>query len=263
MTAAAMPQAPVVYIAGAIACSTVTPTRLRSTGLHGSPSDSTVLKSSTLKMRAGEPRRYARGMPPASALVVPAWLMVTATLLAAPPLMGRAFRDNYRRRAAWTRPFGRGCMGLTMLIVVAKLASFSFRSPLANVAVGCAGIFAGSYIAFGAWYSANHLVRYAARGLMCLVFGMGYMTATVGFLGLMFIVSDYVAPPRSAQVVAPGLLCTITDWGNVFDSGYDVEIYRRWRQLPWLQREIAEDRVDLTFGDRASTCAKLLASIRR
>ena len=89
--------------------------------------------------------------------------------------------------------------------------------------------------------------RLVMGGLGLVSFLPGYVLATVGLLGLVFIVGDYAGPPRRAVVLRPGLSCRVMNWGAAFsDDGYDVHLYRYWPWMPLLRRQVAKITVDET-----------------
>lgn len=169
---------------------------------------------------------------------------------------------------------------LTLLlapIAAAVAVASAQNSPLVLrrlwIGVGCyLGVFAAAWVC--AIETASSLVNfvvsvsvYAAYSLLValcltlrlrvtrLVFGVaglvsllpGYLLATVGLLGLFFIVGDEVRSPLQAVVLRPGLYCRITQWGfAASDEGYDVHLYRYWPALPLLQRQVARVTVNET-----------------
>jgi len=89
--------------------------------------------------------------------------------------------------------------------------------------------------------------------------------STVGLLGSVFIVGEYLSSPLAERRLDAGLSCRVMAWGMVLtDEGYTVHLYR---SLPWfpLRLEVATVRVDETDsrGDPTfATCESVAAKWR-
>ena len=108
------------------------------------------------------------------------------------------------------------------------------------------------------------IIRILALVVAAVPVCIGYFLATIGALGLVFIIGDYSRPPYHTEQMRAGLVCHIRGWGAAFTaSGHSVHLYKVWPELPFLKREVAMISVNETDPDsepKRASCADVLAA---
>ncbi|MBS1509054.1 MAG: hypothetical protein JSS79_20620 [Bacteroidetes bacterium] len=74
--------------------------------------------------------------------------------------------------------------------------------------------------------------------LMTLVFGLGYLSGTIGALGIGFVTAEF--EPRVEKEIESGLIYKETGLGNAISDnrGVRIEIYRNYSYLPFIEKRI-------------------------
>lgn len=85
----------------------------------------------------------------------------------------------------------------------------------------------------------NKWIKVFGYTFMVIIFGFGYISGTVGILGVGFITAEHV--PRTIEVLDNGLTYKETGLGNAISDyrGVRIEIYKTYRFLPFLERELS------------------------
>lgn len=83
------------------------------------------------------------------------------------------------------------------------------------------------------------ILRVFGYTLMTLVFGIGYISGTIGALGVGFVTAEFV--PREEKEIESGLTYKETGLGNAISDnrGVRIEIYRHYKYLPFLEKRIS------------------------
>jgi hypothetical protein len=75
--------------------------------------------------------------------------------------------------------------------------------------------------------------------LMTIVFGIGYISGTIGALGVGFVTAEFV--PRVEKEIEPRLIYKETGLGNAISDnrGVRIEIYQTYKYLPFVEKRIS------------------------
>lgn len=192
--------------------------------------------------------------------VIP-FLVIWADVLAALPLAAALYKviDKFEPRSQVL--IVRGSFSIVLGVLVCAVAGISFTAQMANVIVFALAYFCFCYLAVSTGKIRNKLSRFLATALATITIGIGYVLGTVGFIVLMFIVSDFTDPPVKTLNVADNLRCDVTAWGMAAtDSGHAYHLYKRWEMLPFLEREVSMGMINETnrdFDTEAVSCESL------
>lgn len=98
------------------------------------------------------------------------------------------------------------------------------------------------------------LLKIAAGIAMFAVFGIGYLSSTIGLLGLCFVIGDIEAT-RSIPLT-DNLIYKQYSHGNATSDfrKTEVAVYKTWRLFPFLQKAVFSKTYDVVFKGH---CAKL------
>jgi hypothetical protein len=166
--------------------------------------------------------------------------LMDATLLLGPPI---AFGIFLGIRRWWPRAQFPATVIATALLIFAfavDALKLNFTSTLANIVLLAVGYCAYYVLAASSLQIKTRLVRYLVLFVAALPIAAGYVLATIGGLGLAFIIGDYTAAPNHVEEMRPHLTCEITRWGSaVSASGYTVKLYQSWPSLSFIRREVA------------------------
>ena len=155
------------------------------------------------------------------------------------------------------------CAALIGLVIGCVILRLSFTFMPANVVTAVAAYTCYCLLAAMIWRMPYRFILRLAAVPALLPIGFTYFISTVGLLGFLFFVGDFIEPPRSTTNMAPGLACQRRFWGSaISDSGYTMKLYRSWPLVPWLEREVASISVNES-NDRAephsADCSDLMA----
>jgi hypothetical protein len=192
--------------------------------------------------------------------------IAVAGLLIAPLIAVGVFAIVQSR---WTSA-GRRAMFVCILTIVfvaaAATAGLSFKKVLVNVALFAVAYGAYCFLVVCCWRV--RLLPLRILVLLCglIPVGLGYVTSTIGLLGLMFIVGDYSRVPHEVNQIEAGLECRITLWGMAAGaSGYTVHLYRSWDWLPFIERSVVSIpvvQVGYVGQPNDANCADAVAQYR-
>lgn len=149
-----------------------------------------------------------------------------------------------KRNARLSNAVLTGCLVLVVVTLLAMVMKLSFRSTAANIYWWLATYLAYAFAAISALRFKSGVVRVLAAIAANLPILGGYFMATIGALGLLFIMGDATRPPMAVETVRPGIGCEMQrqDGGALGYGGYNVRLYAYWG--PALKREIDAIYVD-------------------
>jgi hypothetical protein len=137
------------------------------------------------------------------------------------------------------------------VIAIAYWLNIAFAAPTLNLSVLLLGYFAYTFVAASSLRFKATAWRVLGTTLLALPVLAGYLIATVGVLGLMFILDDIARPPLARSTRPDGTQCEIRRWGNgLSDSGYVVEEFQPWLPKGVVRRRIMTLTVDKTHPER-------------
>ena len=190
-------------------------------------------------------------------MVVVAWMCLVCAPILAPLVFFAVWQQRW---IGWLLAF----LAAVLLATLGLAASgVGFVEPVADVGwvLLCYAVYC---------FLAASCFRIRATGLRALVLLLaavpiciGYVLATVGFLGLFAIVGEASREPSHVERMPGGLTCQVTlwGWGMAFSAGgYSVDLYRSWTWLPLVRRRVAGVRVNQFANDREASCSDVLAS---
>jgi hypothetical protein len=179
-------------------------------------------------------------------------ILVFVSLLVLPPF---AFLVYYCLRRFWpksvTRLAGVGAILVTATIVAAYY-DFDFGRPELNV-LWCLGVyFAYCLATFSCLRIRAKILRFFTILILAQPIALGYLMSTIGSLGTVFLLGDFLASPVYSHQEDMGLNCSVTGWGGAWgSSGYKGSLYRSWHFVPFLRKEIAW--IDVNQSDEIVT----------
>jgi hypothetical protein len=151
------------------------------------------------------------------------------------------------------------------VVFVSAWLGFSFLSTIANTLCLGASYFGYCYLAANCRSIEKKSFRIVSLIVLSIPVAIGYLLSTFGFLGLAFIIADYTAHPSTVVNLPNNMVCRVTPWGMVAgDSGYAVNVYKRWTMIPFLQRRVASisvNEVNQNSAPRSANCDDALSSI--
>lgn len=152
---------------------------------------------------------------------------------------------------------------LAAILISSKLG-FGFQAPIVNLAFVAISYLAFCYVVASCLRLRLKYIRISALALLSTPIFFGYVLATIGFLGLGWIVGDVVAAPYRMETIAPNLTCEMKMWGAAAgNSGYNVTIYRVWSFAPFLRRQVVNISVNQNASDKNASCADALAAYEK
>jgi hypothetical protein len=136
-------------------------------------------------------------------------------------------------------------VGIVTTTIMAVYFHIGFIFPLVSILWFFVGYFTYCFFAAFCFRIKRKALRFLSLVILAVPIVLGYALATVGRLGLMFILADVLAKPSYSQVTADGLNCKVTGWGGAWgDSGFRGGLYRTWSFVPLIQKEITWIDVD-------------------
>jgi hypothetical protein len=188
--------------------------------------------------------------------------LIWLSLLLGPPLALACFIAARRTKARPQNPVLIGSAATLGIVVGAIIFRIAFALPIANTAAVSIAYVAYCFLTFSCWRIHRRILRYSLTILFSFPVLVGYFTATVGILGLAFIMGDYTAAPKTVEIVKPGLSCVTNVWGNaISDEGYTIHLYRVSPSFPfirWEVRKVTVDETDPGSGPRHASCADVV-----
>jgi hypothetical protein len=175
-----------------------------------------------------------------------AWFIV----LAGPPAAYFVFAILLKR---WP-----GAIAATMVasaVLIAIVVGFStygiaLISAPANVVCISIAYMAYCFLIAAFWKFRSSVVHTVLLLIAAIPIGIGYLMGTVGFLGLLWIVSQYADTPKQTVQMTDTLWCRVKTWGSAAsDSGYAVHLYERWPGVPFVEREVVTISIVETIPD--------------
>ncbi len=133
------------------------------------------------------------------------------------------------------------------LIGLAFVAGLRFTSPLLNLSALVLGYTAYALLTVDGWGVSHKrfILRSLATTITALPIIFGYFMATIGFLGLLFLFSDFTGKPGHAETLAPGIGCEIRtqsggpSWGTTVVSVHrELSPFFRWERV---QQRLSEE----------------------
>jgi len=181
-------------------------------------------------------------------------IIVWTGILLSPPA---AFLIASYARKRWPKAVLPTLFGsaLILLVIFAALKlDFTLTNAVANGTVLAVSYLTYCYLAASSWKIPIKLIRIplAVAGIFPIV--CGYFFGTFGFLGLLFMVSDWATPPYLAAPMSVNVSCEQTLWGFAGNSGYTVHLYKQWKLVPFVEREIAKAVVNQGESDPELSC---------
>lgn len=157
-------------------------------------------------------------------------------------------------------------IAVVVIVGLSFLTGLQTFSSSVNFGFCLIAFLAYCFLASAAWTIRPRAVGIAGGIAAYLTLIPCYIIGTIGALGLIFILGDYLSPPIHVERTRSGLFCRVTGWGAAFsDEGYDVHLYRYSPWFPILRREVAKVRVDETDpgnGPTSATCAGVAAGFK-
>jgi hypothetical protein len=186
--------------------------------------------------------------------------LVWGSLLAIPPFAIVIFTLIRKRSFQIQSKMFRVAAIWIVLTVAAFVLKISFSIPFANFIWLIITYFSYCYASlYLCWKIHQKVIRFIVLGSAAIPVCFGYVLSTIGVLGLMFIVGDYVRPPNQIEKMKPSLVCETTLWGMAAsDEGYIVHLYRFWPVVPFVRKEVVNINVDETAGQAGSSCSDAL-----
>jgi hypothetical protein len=173
------------------------------------------------------------------------WVFATISLLLMPPIALAVFlivQKNYPNvQSKWVL----ASVGMIVATVLAIFFRVNFIWGVGNVLwlLGC--YLAYCLIVASCLQIRKRRLRWFALLFSAVPIALGYVLATIGRLGVLFLLADTLAEPSYSQIGTDGLTCSVTGWGGAWgDSGYRGSLYQSWIVVPFLQREVAWISVD-------------------
>jgi len=175
------------------------------------------------------------------------------TLLVGPPLAATLVFFTRKHRRALGLLLVSAC-ATVLLVLTAFLAHVEFVPRPANVVALCAAYLAYCVLAFATGLFRRPLVKWPSTILAVAPIAFGYFLATVGILGLMFLIGDAVREPVERRAMGGRLICQVTTWDGIGDAGHWVDLYATWSPLP-IQRRLHRLVSEQTSAAPPVSCA--------
>lgn len=189
--------------------------------------------------------------------------IIWADLIAALPLAVVLFKVTGRWAPRSQFLVVLGSASVLFGVLTCAVVGISFTMQGVNVVAVALAYFSFCYLAVSSWKIRNKLSRFVVMALAAIPIGAGYMLGSVGLLALMFMVGDYTNPPVQTLDVTDKLRCEVTAWGMAAsDSGHTVHLYKRWKMLPFLEKEVSNaviNETHLVEGEKVASCQSLAA----
>ncbi|WP_298674309.1 hypothetical protein [uncultured Sphingomonas sp.] len=156
---------------------------------------------------------------------------------------------------------------LIVLVPLCWVSGLQWSSTTLNF-VSCLSALYAWWILAAAALRIPHIALRIIVGVFCYAPVIpSLLVATIGILGLMFVLGDYLSPAIHDRRLDDQLTCRVTSWGAAFsDSGYTVHLYRSPIWFPIARLEVAETIVNETDpgpGPTSANCEGVAANWRR
>ena len=149
------------------------------------------------------------------------------------------------------------CVAFLLVILCLSVHGISFRILIANIMCVIMAYGAFCFLMASCWCIRLKFLKFTTTIVMLIPILLVYALTTVGALGFMFIMADYVQLPAE-KIMEPGLVCRKTVWGGAWgDSGYNVQLFKHWSVLPFIEGEVAKIVVNQSHpqgGPEDATC---------
>jgi hypothetical protein len=177
------------------------------------------------------------------------WIIASASLLLMPPVALVMILIVQNSFPTSQRTWAIASAGMILCTIFAVFFRVSFVWGVANVLWLLACYLAYCLLVASCLQIQKRLLRWPVLLVSAVPIALGYVIATIGSLGLGFILSDALAGPSYTQNEADGLTCSVTGWGFAGgDSGSNGSLFRSWFGVPFLQKEVAWISVDESNG---------------
>lgn len=146
------------------------------------------------------------------------------------------------------------------LIGLAFITGLRFTSPVLNLSALVLAYTAYAFLTVDGWGISHkrYILRVLATSITTLPILFGYFLATIGFLGLLFMFSDFTGEPHHAETLAPGIGCEIRrNDGGPSDGVQHISVHRDL--TPFIRWELFHQSVDENY-DFNSTGTELCRS---
>ena len=192
-------------------------------------------------------------------------LSITQVTLIFGPLAGAISVQVFRRRSAlcikWLTAL---CLTYLSLLTFASIGRVKTISTDVNFALCIASYFAYCFLASATWtFKPTRPFRVVGIAMYVSLLP-GYLLATVGILGLGFVLGDQFSSQLQVKLIAPEISCMVKGWGGAWGpSGYDVILYKTPAWLPVIEYQFAGAHVVQTEPHSPDvTCFSLYATIK-
>jgi hypothetical protein len=126
-----------------------------------------------------------------------------------------------------------------LFILGMKILHVTFISALPGAASFAIAYFTYCFLVAACVQIPYRIIRYPMMIVVALPICAGYLLATIGALGLMFILGDAFSQPTHVEKMGTNLVCEISMWGAAgSSSGYAVHLYELWPAFPFIEREV-------------------------
>lgn len=173
-----------------------------------------------------------------------AFAAVFFALLGTPIVAPMAARLLSKQSATFQRRAFMLLAGTSVVAISALTLRVSTPVFQLDVAFLAVGYLAAGVVLISAFRLRPRLMGLVSGGGAVLLLSAGVFAGTVGALGVLFIVGDYV--PIYEEAVAPGRKCYVRTFGNATTSvnGYEVLLKRQMPVFPVLEFPMATMRFD-------------------
>lgn len=151
------------------------------------------------------------------------------------PVMSYVAMRLTQKRPGWQRKLLIGASLLTCITILGLLTDVSTTWSRFDWWMVSTVYFTISLLLFWFFFQKNKILKTVAGITMGLVWGVGYSAATIGVLGLGFIVSDYETDYE--QWLGDGLVYKESRLGNAVSDqrGKKVEVYQTISWFPFVE----------------------------
>ncbi|MBX9620132.1 MAG: hypothetical protein K2X10_13390 [Hyphomicrobiales bacterium] len=174
------------------------------------------------------------------------FFIVVLMLLVLPPIVMLAF---HLAEGRWPNWWALAAALLILLTPITDALRISFIASIANILWIIICYFGYFAIFLSCLQLRRRSLRWIATVMTAMPICCGLLAATIGMLGLLFILEDAKREPVYVEQIGDRLTCRVTLWGAAFtDSGYKGSLYRTWTAIPFLWREVGWIGVNESAG---------------
>jgi hypothetical protein len=143
-----------------------------------------------------------------------------------------------RNNARWKKRIIKIVLGITSLTILGLVFNFSTTIKELDWILVTSVYFSICLILWVVFFFTNKIVKVLATIAMILVFGFGYLSGTIGFIGVGFVVGAY--DTTYEKWLGDGLIYKETPIGNAIADyrGKRIEIYKTISWLPIIEWRI-------------------------